>query len=580
MGKTMKKVVIGFLSTIGVLSLLFFGILTWKLSSLLSHVVSIQEKEPISEQTILSLTIGAHGMTEYNFHNSILSQLQNPYSQSLLEIVDAIREAKKDPHIKGIFLSIEGNNLTLSQATELRQELMDFQKEKKSIYTFSYSFSEGASGTVPYYLASLSDEIYMQPTGTFTIAGFSWESYFLKNLLDDFKITLQSQTKEKYKGAIEAYTQSNYSPEVKENLKAVMDNLFNHVKESILTSKHIDQKVWEEMLNDSPHLDYQAVQKKYITALDYKHQVKEKIKAKISTSNHSEAVKFISVKSYISQLKAKESGDKIGVIVLDSDIKSPGQDPLGQDPFTPEGIEKAFHLVHKDPAIKAIVLRINCPGGSVSGSETIWNAVKQTVDKGMPVIVSMGGVAASGGYYIAAPATRIFALPTTITGSIGVAFAKPNIRKATEKYGITWDNVKSGVNAGMWSMTNDFTPDVWERIKEEVNHTYLVFKDKVAQGRKLSKDQVQTLAQGQVWTGIQAKDHKLVDKIGGFFDAVEEARLLGKVKIQNPDLVLLNQHMPSYSLLFDFFGGEITEHLKLRILEIIPQARMEAKLDY
>lgn len=576
----MKKVIIGFLSAIGFLTLLIFGIIIWKTSTLLTTLVSHTETESLSEQTVLSITVGGYPLTEYNFHHSVLSQLQAPHAQSLLEIVDTIREAKKDPHIKGILLSIEGNNIALAQATELRESLLDFQKEKKPVYTFAYAFSESSSGTVPYYLASLSDEIYMQPTGTFSVTGFSLESYFLKNLLDDFKIKIQSLTKEKYKGAIESFTRSDFSPNVKDNLQTVLNTLFDHVKKTILSSKKgLTKDALEEMIEQSPHLDYQAVQKKYITNLDYKHHVKEKIKTKISTTGHPEAVKFISVKSYINHIKEKSSSEQIGVIVLDSDIKSPGQDPQGQDPFSPEGIEKAFQLISKKPSIKAIVFRINCPGGSVSGSETIWNAVKHTVEKGIPVVVSMSSVAASGGYYIAAPATRIFALPTTLTGSIGVAFAKPNIKNATEEYGITWDKVEAGNNAGIWSMTSDFTPQVWERIQDEVSHTYLVFKDKVAKGRKLDKEHVQSVAQGLVWSGLQAKDKKLVDKIGGFFDAVEEAKTLGNIKVENPELILLNQHTHSYSMLFDFLGSEMTERLKLKVLQMMPQSRLEARLE-
>lgn len=588
----MKKVILYFLSAIGAFSLLVMIGLIWGISSFISSlsVTSVSsENQHLSSQSVLTLTVGAQPMMEANFYGGVTSLLQKQHGQSLLETLSAIREARKDPHIRAILLNIEGGNLSLSQADELRRELVKFQgkdqdndskAERKPIYVFTYAFSEMDNGTIPYYLASCADEIYMQKTGGLSVNGFVLQSFFLKNLFDDLKISVQSDRREKYKGVVEPFTKTAFSPPVKENLQAVLNDLFGYVQKNIMDSRQFSPSQMADLVALSPHLDDQAVERKYITALAYKDEVREKIKKQIASQKKesTEKVRFISVRSYLEQLVTKETSEKIGVIIIDGDITAPGDDPTAKSPFSPEGIDKAFKELKKKKEIKAVVLRINSPGGSVPGAEAMWHAVKRTVDLKIPVIVSMGGMAASAGYYIAAPATKIYALPTTLTGSIGVAFGKPNIREATEKYGVNWDEIEVGANGTMWSMVHDFPPDMWERLQKSVDHTYHQFKEKVSQGRKMDMDTVQSLAQGLVWTGRQAHKNRLVDEIGGFFEAVEEARVLGDIKASDPDLVILNQHSLAFSFLFDLLGTEAVEKLRLEVLKSLPQPGMESKI--
>lgn len=573
----MKKVIGWFLASIGVLTILVIGVASWRLSTFMTSFSVLKEHEPLGKKSILALNLGSDPMEDYHFRHQFWSHISTSRPQSLLEILDAIREAKRDPHIGGIFVSLEGHNLSLSQAAEIRQELKRFKQSNKPVHIFAYAFSEASNGTIPYYLASMGDDIAMQPTGIVSVNGFSLESPFFKNLLDNYQITIQSDRREKYKGVIEPFTQTAYSSEVRENLNSVLVSLFDHVKEKIAEGRKMEKAAVLELVKESPWLDYQALQKKYISELAYKDEAKDQIKKKAYPNDRLEDVKFVSVRSYLDQSKHAETSEKIGVVVLSGDIVSPGGDTTAQEPFSPEGIEKALRKAWKKKQVKAVVLRVNSPGGSVSGAEAIWHAVKKTVDSGIPVVVSMGDLAASAGYYLVAPADKIYALPTTLTGSIGVAFGKPNIRKTAESFGITLDQVDVGSNADMWSVTHDFSPEIWEKMKNEVDHIYHVFKGKVAQGRKMNDADVQAVAQGQVWTGLQAKEHRLVDQIGGFFDAVEEARRLGKVQTTDPDLIVLNESTATFSMLFDLLSTEVVEKIRLQLLAKLPQVRLEAR---
>lgn len=542
----------------------------WGASHLLTSL-SFKESQPLGPKSLLHINLGSFPLQDFHFS-------PNPWApQSLLEILSAIREAKTDQRIGGILISLEGKNLSLSQAAEIRQELEKFKQSKKPLHVFAYAFSEAGNGTTPYYLASIADDIVMQPTGSFSINGFSLESPFFKNLLDEYDLTIQSDRREKYKGVVEPFTRTEYSPEVKENLTTLLQDLFAHVKGKIAESRKISPEAMSEMLENSPWLDYQAIQKKYISELSYKDEAKERIKKKAYPKDLSKDIKFVSVQSYLSQIQPKHIAEKIGVVMLNGDVVSPGADPQAQDPFSPEGIDKAFRRVKKDKNIKAVVFRVNSPGGSVSGAEALWHAVKRTVDSGVPVVISMGDMAASAGYYLAAPATKIYALPTTLTGSIGVAFGKPNLRGTAEYFGITLDQVDVGHNADMWSITTDFSPKIWEKMKAEVDHTYEIFKGKVTQGRNLDSDTVQEIAQGQVWSGQQAKKHNLVDNLGGFYDAVAEACRLGKIEAARPDVVILNELTNPLVAFFGAMGIELVEKVRLKFLAKIPQAKLEAK---
>lgn len=521
------------------------------------------ESDAMTDNVILQLEVGGLPMTDFNLPTSIFSQLQKYRSQSLIELIDLINDATQDSRVKAINLAIVGNTISAAQAEELRQSLGKFRKANKKIYTFAYSFGDGANGTSAYYLASVSDKIFMQPHGAVSIIGAYLESFFLKDLLDDFGVTVQAARRNEQKGVIDRFTRSDFTPGVKANLGKVVDSVISYIQEASAKGRKIDKETYITLMNTAPHLDQQAVDVKLLDGLVYRDEMRPKLTQELG----GDKIAFVTARGYSPQENKPQSKNKVGVIFLDADVTPSGTTPVNMnDPYSPDALDKSFELALKDKDVKVILFRVNTPGGAVSGAETIYRAVKRTVDKGVPVIVSMASVAASAGYYMSAPATKIFANRTTLTGSIGIAMAKPNISQATENYGVTWDRVQVGDNAGMWTVTQDFSPKAWAKIQESLDVFYANFTQKVADGRKLPLDKVKSIAGGQVWSGMQAKENGLVDEIGGFFDALDEAKRLAKIADnEDPNLVIFNKVNLGLPFLFSLLGEESLASLKQAI---------------
>jgi protease IV len=556
MFKTIRRILGTILATIGFIVVIGAVVAYVKLSRL-AHVDP--DSDPLTSQSILKLEVGSLPMMDMNLPTGLLSQLQKYRTQSLMELLELIDNATEDSRIKGISLTIAGDTLSAAQAEELRTALERFQKAGKKIYVFAYSFGDHSNGTSAYYLASVADKIYMQPHGEVSIIGASLESYFIKDLLDDFDITIQAARRNEYKGFLDRFTRSDFTPEVKENLVNVLQSVLSHIQETSAAGRGLDKATYVNLMNTAPHHAELAVRDKLLDGLLYRDQVRDKIKAELG-----DEVTFVTDKVYAPESKRPQSKNKIGVIFLDSDVKPAGGMALGlSDPYSPEALDKAFEAATKDKDVKVILFRVNTPGGAVSGAEVLYRAVKRTVDKGIPVIISMGSVAASAGYYMSAPATKIYANGLTLTGSIGVAMVKPNIRQATENYGITWDQVQIGDHAGMWSMTKDFSESAWTHIQESLDLFYENFTKTVSEGRKLPLTKVKAIAGGQVWSGFQAKENGLVDEIGGFFSALEEAKTIAKVaKNEDPTIVIFNRVNLGLPLLFSLLDEKMVTQIQ------------------
>ena len=534
------------------------------------------DSDPITDNSVLQLDVGGLQMVDFNLPSTLWAQLEKYRQQSLIELIDVITEATQDKRIKAINLCLSGNKFSTAQAEELRNALVKFKDAGKKIYTFAYGFGDGSNGTAAYYLASVSDKIFMQPHGTVTILGASLESYFLKDLLDDFDVKVQAARRENYKGVVDQMTRSDFTPEVKENLGHLVQSIVETVQKETAASRKIELSTFIKLMNTAPHGDQDALKEKLLTELIYKDQLKDKISEEIGNKPA-----FITIKGYTPAAKRPVSKNKIGVIFLDSEVTASGLNAMNMnDPYSPDALDKAFETAAKEDGIKAILFRVNTPGGAVSGAETIYRAVKRTIDKGIPVIISMGTVAASAGYYMSAPATKIFANKTTITGSIGVAMAKPNIGQATAMYGITWDRVQAGDNAGMWSLTRDFNEHEWAFIEGNIDKFYHHFTSTVADGRKMPVDKVLSIAGGRVWSGLDAKQNGLVDEIGGFFEAFEEVKKIADVKeSEDPNVVIFNKINAGLPLLFSLLGAEVKNQIQETVSKHL-QTGLQAKLSY
>lgn len=573
----MKKIILSFLASIGFLTILVGVGLYFMVHSLLK--TAFFEQEEMGHNTVLNLKVGRLPFADVTANGDVVSLLTSGRTTSLFETITALKHAATDSRIKGVFLNIEGSNITLAQAQELRDALTLLKDAKKPIYAFAYSFGEGGGGTTPYYLATIADKIFMQPQGSVELTGYAIDSYFVRGLLDKYKVKPQLDRREGYKGIIETYINNDFSPETKQNIGNLLGNMLDQVCEATaikLNTQHIDVK---ELMDSGPYVDTVAVDKKLITQLLHKNEVK-----KLFDSNLGITPTFATIKTYSKNVPTHKTAHKFALVSVSGEITTPAPSSYNQAQNSPEKVAESLQKAAKDPSINAIILRIDSPGGTVTGSEAIWyevNRIANTLKK--PIIVSMGTLAASAGYQIAAPATKIVANPGTITGSIGVATGKLALGEAAAEFGINLRQIKTAKHAGMWSMAEEFTSDEWINIQKSLDHYYDIFLKKVADGRHLSLDKTRNIAKGQVWTGKQAKELGLVDELGGFLKALSVAKQLTNIPEETyVEIVIMEESTFAESLFDDLFESvELISGLSQQIKTMMQgHAAVESKLGF
>lgn len=511
----LKKLIMSILSVIGLMTVV---VVLVSLYMAHKYLLEGEKGEKLTKSSILVVKLGDKPLGEGG-KNRPLDILLSGQQRSVGELVTLIHQAKKDPRIKGLLLKADGSSIALAYVQELREAIEAFKQSQKPVYAYSDTMGEGGNGTGIYYLASCAHEIWLQPRGSLNLTGMILESYFLKGLLEDYKVKPQFDRREGYKGIIETYTQKEFTPETRGNLKSLLDDLMDQMITDAAKDRHMEKDQFKKMVDEGPYTDAQAQKLKLVDHLGHYDELKKSIEDKQGTS-----LSFVSDRYYAREDSEAKSGPKIALIHVDGAIYG-SVNPMGEEESTsPRSIAKLLDKSLKDDEIKAVVLRINSPGGTVSAAETIWHEVKKIRDGKKPIIVSMGPTAASAGYQIAAPATKIVANPATLTGSIGVASGKVDLNGIFEHFHVHWDHIKSGDNAGMWSMTEGFSPHGWQKLQQSLDYYYDDFLTKVADGRKMDKTAVRHVAQGQVWSGRQAKERHLVDELGGLTTAIEVAK--------------------------------------------------------
>ncbi len=465
---------------------------------------------------------------------------------SLYETSVMIQEAAKDENVKGIFLKLTSLSMSFAQIGELQDALQEFKKAGKKLYLYTSSFGT----TKEYYFASLFDEICMLSVGNVGIAGFRIEVPFARALLDKWEIKPNSYHAGKYKSSPESFTETDFTQPHRESALSLLSSMEEWVIKEISDWRKIsDVKTFFE----KGDLDAkEALEGKLITELGYLESFKDKI-LKI----HGEETKFFSSKDYqiiLDQKTLPKNTKKIAILMLaggiDDDRGSVRNNPLeDQRVIRPSNVAKQLKEILKDDSVLGLIVRIDSPGGTITASEEIWAHLKE-FSKKKPVIASMGTVAASGGYYIASACSKIVAQPLTVTGSIGVFGGKLNTSKFWENLGVHWGEIYTMESATLHSTNHDFSPFQEERLKKGANDAYNIFKQRVADGRNLTLDEVEKIAQGRVWTGVQAHERKLVDALGGLNVAFELAKK--EIKLQENEKVELYLHARSIGL-FDVF---------------------------
>lgn len=496
------------------------------------------------------------------------AELFEPNTTKLsLELLSTnLPKAAKDDRIKGIVIyvkSIGGSWATLQEARNL---LLKFKESGKFIYAYTddMGFSEAS-----YYLASVADKVMSPPESFFEFDGFYVQGEFYNKLFDKIGVKPEITRYGKYKSAIEPYIRTNFSNESREQLEALLATNVAEFTTSIAESRGLTPKDINNYLNATPDLSVKkALERKLVDSLIYPNEFESFVKSSLGVKASSK-IPQVKIGAYdlVKLGEDEESDNKIAVIYADGIIVPNAPSSFDKSGFlTFKDIDEAFDKALENKKVKAIVLRITSPGGSGSTADLMWNKIKSSA-KDIPVIASMGSVAASGGYYMAVATDTIFADPTTITGSIGVFSTKFNVEELfADKIGITHDVVKSHTHSDWINPFKSFTKDEDAAFQGMVNQFYETFLDRVDEGRLLNREQIHAIAQGRVWSGVDAQKNGLVDVLGSLDDAIAFAAKKAGVETYS----VVNYPKPK-SILEQIMSGANQTMLKVLGLNLLPE---------
>jgi len=523
---------LGFFLSIAIIFLILFVIIVGAISS-----IDDDKSVTVANNSVLFLNLD-QAITERTpknpFGNLPIVGGGEKDGIGLNDLLKSIKRAKTDDNIKCIYLNVSSPNAGFATMREVRNALIDFKKSHKKIIAYSEVYTQGA-----YYLASAADKIYLNPEGALEFKGFSSELTFFKGTLEKAGVEMQVIRVGNYKSAVEPFILDKMSDYNRKQVTAYVGGLYNTFLTDIAQTRDVlKDSLYTIADNYKVRTPEDAVNFKLVDALKYKDQILEELKG-ISGRTRDENVRAVSINDYIKNNEDTGTGkDKIAVIYANGEI-SGGEGNDNQ--IGSERISRAIRKARLDDDIKAVVLRVNSPGGSALASDVIWREIVLT-KKEKPVIASFGDVAASGGYYIGCAADSIFVQPNTITGSIGVFGIIPNFQNLmTNKLGITFDGVKTGKYADIMATNRPMTEGERFIIQNELNRIYSGFVSRVADGRKKSKAYIDSIGGGHVWIGTDAVQIGLADRIGSFNDAVNAAAKKAKLKdykvVEYPDVV-------------------------------------------
>lgn len=457
----------------------------------------------------------------------------------LRDVVDAIHRAAEDPRVAGLIARVQLSAAAPGPVQELRAAIAAFTAVKPSL-----AWAETYPGTLSYYLASAFGEVWMQPSGTLGLIGFATNATFLRTALDKVGIEAQFVARGEYKSAANMFTEDSYTDAHREADTALVESLHAQVRAAVAESRKLEADGLDALADRAPLLRDDAVAAGLIDRIGFRDEAYDRI-AELAGGEGSADGPDAPPRLYVTRyanatagrptvptppIPGRKAKPAVAVVTVAGAIVSgsggPQLSPLGNRNVGGDTIAAALREASADDDVAAIVLRVDSPGGSVTGSETIWRAVQQAREAGKPVVASMGAVAASGGYYISAATDAIVANPGTITGSIGVVTGKLVARELKDRLGVGTDAVRTGANADAWSINAPFTAEQQGKVESEADLFYDDFVTRVAQGRNLSTDQVDAVARGRVWTGADAAERGLVDELGGLRSAIRRAKEL------------------------------------------------------
>ncbi|WP_197374378.1 signal peptide peptidase SppA [Mycolicibacterium baixiangningiae] len=480
----------------------------------------------------------------------------------LRQAVAAIQRAAEDDRVAGLIARVQIAAAPAAPVQELREAIAAFSAVKPSV-----AWAETYPGTLSYYLASAFREVWMQPSGTVGLVGFATSALFLRDALDKAGIQAQFTARGEYKSAANLFTQDRYTEPHREADSRLIESLNQQVLTGVAESRKLDPADVDALADKAPLLRDDAVSGGLVDRIGFRDEAyariieltgAEGISPETGDADGPDAPPRLFLSRYARatapaagpSIPGRKAKPTIAVVTLHGPIVSgrggPGLSPLGNSSAGGDTIAAALREAAADKDVSAIVLRVESPGGSVTGSETIWREVLRARKGGTPVVASMGAVAASGGYYVSMGADTVVANPGTITGSIGVVTGKLVARELKDRLGVGSDSVRTNANADAWSPNSPFTDEQQAHVEAEADLFYTDFVERVAAGRGLSVDDVAEVARGRVWTGADAKERGLVDELGGLRTAVDRAKVLAGLE---PDADVRIVGYPGSSLL-------------------------------
>lgn len=516
----MRRAFVGCLALVGLFAILLIvglgGLVYWGASHL-----SGAPKADLPAHMVLRIDLGPKLVETAD--TGRIGDLLTGEKATLRDLVDAIDRAATDGRVAALAIDLSGAQPNLSQAQELRAAVARFRKSGKRSYAFADTFGEGSAANGTFLLASAFQRIWLQPSGEVNLVGVTLERPFFADALRELGIDARFDQRHEFKGGIDSFVAMGYTPELRQSLQALVDDLLAQVVEGVATDRGLPADEVRSLVDQAPLFADEALGAKLVDGLGYRADFLAEV------ARDTQIPDTVAVTRYMADIgRSNTKGERIALIYgLGPVVRGETDEtPLLQsgDQMASETLVKALGQASRDRSVRAIVLRIDSPGGSYVASDAIWRAVHAARERGKPVIVSMGSMAASGGYFAAMAADRIIAEPGTLTGSIGVYSGKFVLSRLWEKLGIRWEAVSAGAHAGETSMNRDFTAEEWSRFQTQLDRIYGDFTQKAAADRKIALDRLDTLARGRVWTGRQAKANGLVDEVGDFATALAEAR--------------------------------------------------------
>ena len=511
----MKKFIVRTLAVIGALTILFVIVVGGLL------LLSWTAKPGVPGKVILELNLET-GLIEA-IPNDPIATIMLSDTTTVKDIVDGLERAGNDDRVAGVVVRLGGTTTGMAQAQEIRDAIINFRSKNKFAIAYAETFGEVGPGTGSYYLATAFDQIYLQPSGDIGLTGILLESQFLTGTLEKLGVTPRMDNRYEYKAAMFTYTEKKNTPAQKEELEAIMNSWFSQITRGISEGRRMAEPQVRALVDQGPFLGKEAVDAGLIDKLAYRDEVYAEAKSKAGDN-----AEFLYMNKYLDRAgRPHQKGQVIALVYGVGGVQrgKSGFDPISGDvSMGSDSVAAALRAAIDDKNVKAIIFRVDSPGGSYVASDTIWRETVRAKEAGKPVIVSMGDLAGSGGYFVAMAADKIVAQPGTITGSIGVLGGKMVTTGFWDKIGVSWDEVHVGQHATMFTGTKDYSPSEWAEFEGWLDRVYADFTGKVADGRRLPKERVLQIAKGRIYSGEDAKGIGLVDELGGYPVALRLAK--------------------------------------------------------